>query len=284
MSRAGQAKKYNTNGAKRRVKSDTRKAAAHRARKAITKFYGVQACRAIFRNRRNDIARVFILAEVAPLFGDLIEWSRRRGIPHKIVEYDELSRVAATEHHEGVCCEASSLEPLPLAKFMSLIESKSNRCVLVLEGVENPHNVGAIVRTGCFFGVAGVALISRQLVSLSGAMCRVAEGALEDLAVTIVPDSGELLEALSKRGYTLVATTPHRARSVYAVNWPEKIALLFGAEGAGLSDELMQVAAERVVIPRVGKVESLNVGAAVASVLTEVQRYFDVGRKVKAHS
>jgi TrmH family RNA methyltransferase len=78
--------------------------------------------------------------------------------------------------------------------------------------------------------------------------------------------------ALKKCDYTLVATTPHRARSIYCVKWPQKVAVLFGAEGPGLSEAAMEAASERVIVPRLGAIESLNVGAAVASVLTEIRR------------
>lgn len=205
-------------------------------------------------------------------FDDVLQWSERRGIPHKIVESDELSRIAATEHHEGICCEAKPLQPLPVSKVLSRLNPASKSCVLVLEGVENPHNVGAILRTGCFFGVSAVVLISQQVSTLSGATCRVAEGAAESLPVAIVRDGNEVFAALRKQGYALIATTPHRARSLYSVRWPPKVALLFGAEGSGLSVAALEYADERVVIPRGGPVESLNVGAAVASVLTELTR------------
>ena len=272
MSRGSPNDNRNKPGKKQRVKSDRPRAKGSAAVKGQVKFYGVQACRAIFRQRRNDITRVFVLAEQATAFDDLLDWARRRGLPWKVVSSEELSRVAATEHHEGVCCEALALKPLPVQKFVARLAGESAGCVVVLEGVENPHNVGAILRTGCFFGVVGVVLISQQISGLSGAACRVAEGAAESVPVAIVRDAREILEALKKCGYSLVATTPHQARSIYSLRWPAKVALLFGAEGAGLSSSLLEAATERIVIPRHGPLESLNVAAAVAGVLTEVRR------------
>jgi TrmH RNA methyltransferase len=146
------------------------------------------------------------------------------------------------------------------------------RCVLVLEGVENPHNVGAIIRTACFFGVNAVVLISSQTSALSGAACRVAEGGAEVVPIVVTSDTTLIVSRLREEGFQLVATTPHQARSVYAKEWPKSVALLFGSEGTGLSQELLEGAHERVAIPRVGPLESLNVGAAVSSILTEVRR------------
>lgn len=233
------------------------------------KFYGIQQCLAIFRERARDIERVFIQPHLVERFQAVKAWCGERGIPLKVVEAEELARVAATEHHEGVCFEARALRTLPLHALMDSVSQQRHACVVVLEGVENPHNVGAIVRTACFFGVAGVVLISNQITSLSGAACRVAEGGAEVVPISIVRDPRLVVNALRAKRFTLFATTPHRASSVYAVSWPDKTALLFGAEGTGLTQELLDASHERVVIPKRGPLESLNVGTAVAVVLAE---------------
>ncbi len=241
-------------------------------REDLTKFYGVQSCLAIFEHRRTDVRRVFILEELEERFGHVGRWCERRGVPLKVVEFEELSTVAGTDHHEGVCFEARPLTLSTPAQIMNRLTDIQRGCLVILEGVENPHNVGAILRTACFFGVSAVVIRSRQMNSLSGAACRVAEGAAEMLPIAIIPEYGNLFNVLKARGYSVVATTPHEARSVYSVKWANKIAILFGAEGEGLSPEVMELADTRVVIPRLGQMESLNVGTAVASVLTEARR------------
>jgi TrmH family RNA methyltransferase len=90
--------------------------------------------------------------------------------------------------------------------------------------------------------------------------------------VVIVKEASQVVSKLRAAGFELIATTPHQASSVYAQKWPKRVALLFGAEGPGLSRELLDAAHEKVVIPRIGSLESLNVGAAVAAILTEVRR------------
>ncbi len=237
-----------------------------------TKFYGIQACLAIFQRRRHDIKRVFVSPEVESRFEDVSRWCSQQRIPFKVAGSDELSRVAGTEHHEGVCVEALRLRGASLDVVLKKLDKLPSRCVLVLEGVENPHNVGAIIRTACFFGVNAIILISSQSSALSGATCRVAEGGAEVVPVVIAKDASQIVSKLRAEGFELVATTPHQARSVYAKEWPKRVALLFGSEGVGLSQELLASAHDRVVIPRVGSLESLNVGAAVAAILTEVRR------------
>ncbi len=213
-----------------------------------------------------------MVPELEDRFSEVARWCRQQRIPYKVGGGVELSRVAGTEHHEGVCFEALRHRGISLDVVLKKLSKLPARCVLVLEGVENPHNVGAIIRTACFFGVNAVVLISSQTSALSGAACRVAEGGAEVVPIVVTSDTTLIVSRLREEGFQLVATTPHQARSVYAKEWPKSVALLFGSEGTGLSQELLEGAHERVAIPRVGPLESLNVGAAVSSILTEVRR------------
>lgn len=241
-------------------------------RKELTKFYGVQACLAIFERRRHDIARVFVAPELEDAFREVSRWCRQQRIPFKVGDYAELSKVAGTEHHEGACIEAKPRECVSLESVLKKSRDFSNRIVLVLEGVDNPHNIGAILRTACFFGATSVVIASDRVATLSGATCRVAEGAAEIVPVVISPDVTGIIKTLRAEGFQIVATTPHEAQSVYGKRWPKHVAILFGSEGTGLTKDLIEAADERVVVPRIGALESLNVGAAVSSVLTEARR------------
>jgi len=238
----------------------------------LIKFHGIQECRALFEYRRDDIRRVFLLPDLEEHFEHQLNWCSKRGLPVRFIEFAELSTVAGTEHHEGVCVEAKPLKTLTLKNLIQRLSDMQRACVVVLENVENPHNLGAIVRTACFFGVTAVLVKSTHMKSLSGATCRVSEGAAEIVPICIASQFGSFFEALKSRGFSVVATTPHQARSVYHVRWPDKVIVVFGAEGAGLSEETLSVADLRVAVPRLGPMESLNVGTAVAAILTEARR------------
>ena len=244
----------------------------HFDREERTKYYGVQCCLAIFEHRRTDIKRIFVTPEREEAFDHVLEWAERKRVPFKIAEYDEIARVAATEHHEGVMIEARPLKLLAPGDLVRKVTDLQRGVILLMEGVENPHNVGAILRTACFFGVNGVILQSKTVTSLSGAACRIAEGAAEHLPIAFTKDYEATFNALKNRGWSFVATTPHEARSMYSVKWANKVVLMFGAEGTGLSPAALESADVRVVVPRIGALESLNVSAAVASVLTEARR------------
>ncbi len=205
-------------------------------------------------------------------FDAVLNWAHKRKVPYRIVDDGELARVAGTEHHEGVLLEARPLQVCTPLEITRRVADLQRGALMILEGVENPHNVGAILRTACFFGVEGVIIQSQHVSNLSGAACRIAEGAAEYLPIAFTKDYGPTFKALKESGFTFVATTPHEARSIYSIKWPNKYVILFGAEGAGLSQAALDSADIRAAVPRVGYLESLNVSAAVASVLTEARR------------
>lgn len=261
-----------TSTTKRPAEREGRKPHPARAGEEIVKFIGVQCCLTIAEQRRGDIRRLFVVPEHREVFGRLLAWCAKRSIPTKIVEPEELARIAGTEHHEGVCVEAKPVALLKAAEFVGRVADVQRGVIVLLEGVENPHNVGAILRTCCFFGVTGVIVQSDVISTLSGAACRIAEGSAEHVQISIVRDARDIVEYLKQAGFTVVSTTPHEARSLYGVTWPDKIVLVFGAEGSGVSEAMLALSDLKVAVPRLGPIESLNVATCVGSVLTEARR------------
>jgi TrmH RNA methyltransferase len=241
-------------------------------REDLTKFFGVQECLSLFDVRKQDMRRILVLEEQAERFKSVLRWCGKRGLTTKTVSFDELSRFAGSDHHEGVCIEATPLPLTPMSEMLRKLAEPHRAVVLLLEGVENPHNVGAILRTACFFGVSAVIIQSQVMNALSGAACRIAEGAAERMIISLTKDYKKAFASLKAGGFSFFATTPHQARSIYSVKWPDKAIIMFGAEGSGLSREALAVADTNIGIPRLGQMESLNVGAAVSAVLTEARR------------
>lgn len=240
------------------------------------KYYGYHACLKIFHRRRCDIRRVFYDPKLEHSLGELISWCQRAKVLCKAVRSpEELSRIAATEHHEGLCVEALALAPQALNILFKGLKGAAVKArqsvVVILEGVDNPHNVGAIIRTASFFGVDALIIISESLRTLSGALCRVAEGGVESLPISFAARGegvGGVVEGLREIGYSVVATTPHkRGDVVWGRGWGDRVAILFGAEGSGLSEVGLTSADSLIRIPGCGDIESLNVSAAVAVVL-----------------
>lgn len=235
-------------------------------------LFGSQACWAVFNHRPEAINRVCILREISDEFDDIRVWCKKNRRPFKEVGVEELRRIAGSEHHEGVVFDINPKPQVTLADLFASSSEHDSSTIIVLEGVQNPHNIGAIARTACFFGALGIVVVNGDTATMSSAAYRIAEGALEQIPVLAMPDIDFLIEAIHAEGYTLYATTPHEATSVYEISWAKKRAVFFGAERHGLSQDVLERIENRVVIPRSGALESLNVGAAVASMLIEIQR------------
>ena len=235
-------------------------------RSPTAKFYGLHACEALARARPKTVHRAFFEARVAPQFSALSKLLAKRRRPYRVVDADELAKVAGSRHHEGVCLVA---DPLPPAKLDDA--RRTARRILFLDGVGNPHNVGALMRTVAHFG-RGALVASKELPSPSGATARVAEGAAETVPVVRLDDPARGLQTLGEAGFSRVATVVKDGEPLFETELPERCVFLIGAERDGLGASTLAAADLRVTIPGTGDVESLNVAAACAILLAEHAR------------
>jgi RNA methyltransferase, TrmH family len=185
------------------------------------------------------------------------------------VPREELERMAGSLHHEGVCMRVKRREPASLEVVVKSLAKGG--FLLVLDGVENPHNIGALLRSAAYFGARGM-IVRGAGGKLSSASVRVAEGGAEQLPVCFVAELEEAIAALSHAGVKIVAADAHAGASVDELKWPERCALVLGAEREGLSRAVLAGKPTRVNIPGSGTVESLNVSVAAGVLLAAVSR------------
>jgi len=141
------------------------------------------------------------------------------------------------------------------------------QCLLWLDGVGNPHNFGAILRSAAHFGAAAVLQPEQSGLALSGAAARVAEGGAEAVPLVRMGPQGEAIDLLRDAGFALAATVVDGGDDVFAGALPERLVYVMGAEGGGMDRALADACDLHLSIPGTGKVESLNVAAATAVLL-----------------
>ena len=228
----------------------------------LQRICGLAAVRALFARDPDRVERLFfetrLAVEVAPLCRHLAE--RRK--PYREVAADELARVAGTVLHGGVAAVAR-LRPLPgLERSDVAAWGRDGRPLVVLDGIGNPHNLGAIARSAAFFGWERLVLADRPEQALpSDASYRVAEGGLEHMSLY----HARLPQALRwlKPAFHVVGTALERGVAPEVVrNRP--VALVLGNEETGLAAATLAVCDTVVNIPGSGRVQSLNVAAAAA--------------------
>lgn len=231
------------------------------------KVCGQHACRAVFRNRPQDILRVFVRDDRVADFSDLLHALAQQRRPYKVVLNEELERLTESTHHEGVCLVVRNR---PAPSLPSLLQGSQPQVLVAITDVANPHNVGAILRTAAHFGARGVLLSPKA--RLSPAALRTAQGGAEGVATVVVEGWPEALEACQRANHLLVATSSHAKQSLFQTRLPKRAVILVGSEATGLPEEVARLADLNLMVPGTGQVESLNVSAATAVVLAELWR------------
>ncbi len=237
------------------------------------RLFGINACLAAFARRPQDLRKAYLTEERIAQFRQLLAWCVQQRLGYRVVENADLAKLTASQHHEGICLEMRREPPLGLAELLARLPPAPAPAVLVLlDGVGNPHNFGALLRSAANFGVAGVVLPADSSLTLSGAACRVAEGGAEAVGLARPQPGEDLLAQLRAAGFAVAATVPRDGVSLFAGALPARVAYVFGAEGEGMSAALIAAADRRLTIPGSGAVESLNIAASAAVLFAEHYR------------
>lgn len=198
---------------------------------------------------------------------EIIDLCRQRGIPVRFEERHVLDRLATGTSHQGVVAVgAAGRYADPESVFPTA------RMIVVLDGVEDPHNLGAVIRTVNAAGADAVVIPERRAAGLTEAVAKAAAGALAYVPVVRVTNIGQALEALKKRGYWIYGLDERGAHDYDKVEFTTPAALVLGGEGKGLHEHVRKRCDFLVRIPLAGRIPSLNVSVAAGIVLFEWKR------------
>lgn len=236
------------------------------ARGRELRVHGLNAVLAVFRHRPDDLRKLYLAEERIPALKALLKWCVANRVGYRVVPEDDLRKLAASAHHEGVVADVRRVEHAPLEPWLAALP-EGPACLLWLDGVGNPHNLGAILRSAAHFGVGAVLLPAGSELGLSGAAARVAEGGAEAVPMVRLPDASRAMEALRAGGFTLAATVVEGGSDLFGADLPERLVYVLGAEGEGMDRGLAARCDLQLSIPGTGAVESLNVAAATAVLL-----------------
>jgi len=251
----------------RREREGPARPAASGPRPEILRICGLPAVRALEATAPGSILRLFFDEATAPLVGDLAGALAMRRRPYRMVGAEELSKVAGTAMHGGI---VAVVPPRPVPAFDP---GTVKGPVLLLDGVGNPHNLGAIARTASFFGIPHLVLSDHPAQALpSEAAYRVSEGGLFHLATTRAADLPRVLRGLAAT-HRIVGTALGRGAPFAGFGAdPRPVALVMGNEEEGLPRRTLDACAEIATLPGAGTVQSLNVAATAAILLWEMVR------------
>jgi len=237
------------------------------ARKLL-RVAGLPAVSALFSTEPMRVQRLFFDHRMRPYVGEFCAELTRTRKPYRLVETDELGRIAGTILHGGVVAMVSPRALLVLNYASAEEWARDSRLLLLLDGVGNPHNLGAIARTAAFFGIPRIVISDHPAqASPSDASYRVAEGGLEYVDLYRAVHFARTLRHL-RRSYHVVAAAAETGQPIDALHLNQRpIALVLGNEELGLPRTTLEACDEIVTIQGSGLVQSLNVAATTAILL-----------------
>ena len=239
--------------------------------------YGVLPVLELLRAGARPVERITI-AEGAheSRLRELFELARERGILVRRAPRTELQRLAGGANHQGVvavvgAARYASAEEL-LDALTARVGTEEPPLALVLDGVEDPRNLGAIIRTAECAGAHGVFVPERRAAGLTETVAKAAAGALEYVSVARAANLARLQEELKERGIWTVGTSSEGGIDYTEWDWSQACAVFLGSEGSGLRRLLRERCDTLVRIPLRGRIESLNVSVAAGVILYEALR------------
>ena len=198
---------------------------------------------------------------------EIIDAARARSTPVRFEPRASLDRLAGTPAHQGVVALGA------VARYGSLDDlGPAARLVVVLDGVEDPHNLGAIVRTAHAAGADALVIPERRAAGLTDTVAKAAAGALEYLPLLRVGNLSRALEDLKKRGFWIYGVDERGAGIYSSIDYASPAVFVFGGEGKGMHDLVRRHCDAVVRIPMSGKISSLNVSVAAGVVLFDWRR------------
>jgi 23S rRNA (guanosine2251-2'-O)-methyltransferase len=202
-----------------------------------------------------------------PRIQEIVDACKRGGVLVRFEDRSALDRASGNPTHQGVVAFAAP------TKYASLDEMASTANLLVvLDGVEDPHNLGAIIRTANAAGADAVVIPERRAVGLTDTVAKSAAGALEYVPVVRTPNISRSLETLKKEGFWVYGLDERGEESYDNVDYAKKAAIVLGGEGKGLHQLVREHCDVLVRIPMAGTIPSLNVSVAAGIVLFEYKR------------
>ena len=196
-----------------------------------------------------------------------------RNYPVKYVKKDKLDRLTNGANHQGVVVKVKTYEYIPLDAILKKIPANKTPLLVMLDGIEDPHNLGAILRTCDAIGVDGVIVPKRGSAPLNTTVAKVSTGAIEYVKVAAVTNLVRCVEDLKKQGYWIVGAEATNAVDYRSVDYNMPTVLVIGSEGKGISRLLGEKCDFRVALPMVGHVNSLNASVATAILLYQIHSH-----------
>ncbi|MBN1828964.1 MAG: 23S rRNA (guanosine(2251)-2'-O)-methyltransferase RlmB [Deltaproteobacteria bacterium] len=235
--------------------------------------YGFHPVSEALKHNHGNITRVIIAygkkgAAEAGLVAAAGEW----GIPVIYQDRKELSRLAGTEAHQGIVALGQDFRYIDLDDLISAKPIEAVSSLLILDCINDPHNLGSLIRTALCFGVGGIVIPKDRAVGVTPAVIKVSAGAAYQVPIAQVVNIAATIDRLKERGYWICGTDASGGRDAARMNLQGSLGIVLGGEHKGLRPLVKKKCDDILSIPMIGSLDSLNVAVAGAIVIYEVMR------------
>lgn len=200
------------------------------------------------------------------------ELAREQSINIQFIERKSLGKYTTSRAHQGIVALAAPKQYTQLEEILNKGGLEWAPLLLLLDGINDPQNLGAILRVADATGCQGVVIPKHRSVMLTASVNKASAGAMEHVPVARVTNLSHTLEFLKKRGYWIVGTDPGAGSLMYEIDLTGPLAVVIGSEGRGISSRVVSLCDFLVRLPMYGKTSSLNAAVATAVLLYEVVR------------
>ncbi len=203
-------------------------------------------------------------------FTEIVRTARKKGIKLSFVERDRLNILSDTSKHQGM---AADIKEFRYACFNDLLKRKENVFYLILDHLEDPNNLGAIIRTSAFFSVDGVLLPKNRAVGVTPAVIKTSSGTAAATPICRVGSLKNAIDELKRNGFWIVGADASAEKAVYDLDTDGlKLALVIGNESRGIGKGIKDICDFLVSVPKTGDTDSLNVSVATGIMIYELTR------------
>ncbi|MBM37529.1 MAG: 23S rRNA (guanosine(2251)-2'-O)-methyltransferase RlmB [Woeseia sp.] len=240
---------------------------------------GIQAVELIINKNDKDIICIHMEHETANLrVKKISKLAEQKDIKIKFTNRSRLSQMSKNVRHQGVVAELRNKKLLSEADLRNMIEKRlmdTNNApllFLILDGIQDPHNLGACMRTSDAAGVDAIIVPRHSVAGLSPAVSKVASGAAENLPLAAVGNLNRIIKWFKEYGISIIGTSDRAKTSLLEAKLSGSLALVMGQESKGISKNILQRCDTIISLPMLGVVESLNVSVATGICLFEIVR------------
>jgi len=239
-------------------------------------LYGRNAVREALRARRRTLQRLFVSsgAQEAGTLGEVVRLAEKASVPIERIDRHDLDRRLREANHQGVALECGDYPYAELGDCLALAEERREPALLLLlDHLQDPQNVGTLIRTAEIVGAHGVVLPGRRAAEITPAVVNASSGATEHLRIVVVPNLAQSIDELQKSGVWVVGVEDdERAQEFDRADLDLPVGLVIGAEGPGLARLTRERCDFLIKLPMRGQIASLNAAVAGSIVLYHAWR------------